>query len=151
MYETASPMMKAILLTDELNIYPEYRYEYVVNVDGTITSTLGEGTLLVAYKAYPCSKGDYLIPDDEDVKDAIAAFCLHRFYSVKAIVHEEGARQERDYYLQRFHVLAMKAKNINSPSLSQLELMSNQANRLKRNTSHFDHFFSNLGYKENSI
>ncbi len=75
---------------------------------------------------------------------------MYRFYAARAIVHEEGARQERDYYLQRFHVLSNKAKSANLPTLSQLESMSNQVNRLKRNTSHFDHFFSNLGYKENS-
>lgn len=150
MYESSSPMAKGITITDDLYYNPEYRYEYVVNPDNTITSTLKEGVLLIGYKAHPCDKGEYLIPDDEDVKDAITHFCLYRFYAARAIVHEEGARQERDYYLQRFDTLAKKAKSVNLPTLSQLESMSNQVNRLKRNTSHFDHFFSNLGYKENT-
>ena len=143
-------MLKAITITDDLYINPQYRYEYSINPNNTITSSLKEGILLIAYKAYPCDKGDFLIPDNEDVKEAIAAYCMYRFYASRAIVHEEGARQERDYYLQRFHVTSGKAKNVNNPTLAQLELMSNESNRIKRNTSHFDHFFSSLGYKENA-
>ena len=146
---TTSPFSKANSIDDiELYVNPEVSYEYAYNGDNTITSTLREGLLLIAYKAYPCVDGDMMIPDNEDYKEAITHYCLYRFYTTKAILSEEAAYRERDWHLARFHTLAMKARNLNLPDIDTLENIGNYRNRLYNRKNYYDMLFSNMGYKE---
>lgn len=54
--------------------------EFSIDPSGVITTTLDEGTLLVAYLGYPVDSDGYaLIPDDENVKEAIQHFVLYKY------------------------------------------------------------------------
>jgi hypothetical protein len=143
-------MMKAFHCDDEFWTCPECQYEYVVNPDGSITSNVKDGTIIIAYKAWPTDKeGFLLIPDHEDFKEAILHYVLYRYYVVKAVTHEEAARQERDWHLRRYNTLAQKAKSLNLPDIDTLENIKNAQSRLVPRSNRYDNFFGNLGYKEN--
>ena len=150
---SSSPFMTTFHCDDEFYTCPDCSYEYVINPDLTITSTLRQGDIIVAYKAYPKDgDGGLLMPDDEDLKEAILHYCMYRYYLTRTVVHEEASYQERDWHLNRFATLSAKAKgNLNLPDLDTLENMSRNYTRLKKREHMYDNLFGNLGYKENTL
>tara|TARA_R110000851_G_scaffold256858_4_gene409348 strand:- start:612 stop:1463 length:852 start_codon:yes stop_codon:yes gene_type:complete len=122
-------------------------HTYAVTPDLVLTSTLREGFILVSYLAYPCdSEGYAMIPDHEDLKEALYHYCMFRYWSFKANIKEEGARAERDYHLGRYQILKAKASaSLNMPDEGQMENIKNMTNRLVPNSSGFSSFFKGIG------
>ena len=127
------------------------QHEYTVDSDMTITTTLKEGILLLSYLRYPKNEhGDILIPDDEDLKEAIFHFCMYRYFLVKDIMKEQGAAQRMQFHLERFGLLKTKAAGkLNAPTLDQMENIKDMTNRLVPRTNRYDKFFSELAKREN--
>lgn len=123
-------------------------YEYTYNPDGSLYTSIESGTAVVAYKGYPTCDDEFLIPDHEDVKDAIESFVLLRFYESKAISGDQMAERQRAYYQDKFYRMSMKAKSLNMPTLDDLENISNMQGHLKKQQHQYDKLFSSLGYKE---
>ena len=103
-----------------------------IDPDGCITTTLPKGFLLISYMSYPIDKhGDAMIPDDENLKEALMHYVYYRIYLAKSFLHEQNSTQERDYHLNRFQILGIKAVgDLNSPSLGVMENIKNNRNRI---------------------
>lgn len=133
---SSSSFLKAVSDIDGLDFANlkcwECRHEMSIDPDGCITTTLPNGYLLVSYLSYPVDKnGDALIPDDENLKEALMHYVYYRVYLAKSFMHEQNAIQEREYHLQRFHILGQKAVgDLNSPTLGVMENIKNDRNRL---------------------
>lgn len=56
--------------------------------------------------------------------------------------------RERDYHLQRFSILSVRARNIDLPDIDTLENLAQFENRLKDGKNLHDKFFEGLGFKE---
>jgi len=129
---------------------PECNHEYHVDPDGCITTTLKDGLLWISYLAYAKdSKGQVLIPDNEDLKEALVHFCLFKYWMSKATVKEQGSINERDWHLLRFQTLKAKAAAaLNDPDAATLENMMQQRNRLLPRLNQADNFYSKLSNRE---
>lgn len=123
-------------------------YEYIDNVDGTLYTSFKSGTVVLAYKSYASQNGECLIPDNEDVKEAIESYVLMRHFEGKSLSGDRTFLELRRMYTEKFQVLYMKCKSLNLPTLDQLENMSNMQNRLKPQSHQYDKFFTTLGNKE---
>lgn len=129
---------------------PECKHEYTVDPDGCITTTLPNGYILLSYLRNPKGNdGHALIPDNEDLKEALVHYALFRYFMVRAIRKEQGAHQERDYHRAMFSTLKTKAAGaLNSPSLDQLENIKNQQDHLVPRSNRWDGMFSKLNQPE---
>lgn len=151
MHETSNPFLKSFQCVDDFMSCGDCRMEYTLDANSILVSNLLEGDILISYKKLPKdSRGDLLIPDNEDFKEAIFHFCMYRYFLAKSVLNEQSSRQERDWHLKRYSVLAHKSKSLNLPSLGKLENMKNAHNRLVPRTNRFESFFSNLSYAENN-
>lgn len=80
MRASTSPFMKSICTSEQLLFCTDCNHEFVVDSSLVLTSTLKNGTLLVAYKGYPVDEeGLALIPDDETLKEALFHFVLYNY------------------------------------------------------------------------
>lgn len=150
MYKSTSPFVKSNNCTQVL---PDAncRYEYVENPDGTLYTSIVSGHAVLAYKSYANHAGECLIPDHEDVKEAIESYVLARYFESRTLSMGDNTKyymDMRSYYNEKFGRLAMKCKSLNLPDIGDLENIGNQTTRLKPQSHQFDKLFSSLGYKE---
>lgn len=126
------------------------KHEYVVDPGGCITTTLPKGYLLVSYLRNPTdSTGHLLIPDNEDLKEAIFHYVLYRYFLTRAIRKEQGSAQERDYHRMMFGMLKQKAAGaLNSPSIDELENIKDHRDHLVPRGNRYNGMFSKLNQKE---
>lgn len=156
MKRATSPFMQAIHCTDDFWTCTTCSEDYEITPDGAMTTSAKYGIVLLSYLTYPTTDdGDFLIPDYEPLKDAIEAYCMYRFYAAKAVGASDASflkvREEREYWLAKFNNLSMAAMNLNLPDLDTMENMSNLRNRLVPRLNFHDKFFTQLGYKEETL
>lgn len=126
------------------------KHTYSVSSSGVITSNTREGELLISYKAFPRDEeGNLLIPDNEDFKEAIFNFVLHRYFLSKVNSGKRQYKEDRDYYRKEFHRAAMKSKTMNAPDLGSIENIKNQAAGLVKPSYGYDSGFATISSKEN--
>lgn len=122
------------------------QHQYTVSPTGIVSTTLETADILITYLAYPTdSEGDALIPDDENVKEALFHYVLYRYWLQKDLMKEDGAEKRMAFHLQMWNTLSKKALSLNLPSLGQMENLKNIQNRLVQNEDHFRSLFTNLG------
>lgn len=123
-------------------------HEYSVDSDGCIITTLKNGFIYLAYKTYTQdANGNTLIPDNEDLKDALRHYALYRYWSRKPLTNE--TKYEREFHLSQFEVLKAKATaDINYPDEAKMENIKNYLQRLVPRSNMRDKFFSQLSNKE---
>jgi len=123
---------------------------FSVSPNLVLTTTLCEGILIVSYLGYPTDEeGCALIPNDEELKEAILHYVLYRYWMTKYNMKEEGAESRMQHYLQMWNTASKKAAgNLNLPDVNQLENLKNQWNRLVPRTNRFQSLFLNLSNRE---
>lgn len=150
MYATSNPYHNSVCLNESLTSCTNCKSEFKLNENNTITTTFESGVIMMAYLAYPVdSEGYAMIPDDENIKEAILYYILYRYWMRKAEMLAKGAFEQRDYYLKMWQTHSVKATNLNLPDIGQLENMKNQFNRLVPRTNRFDQLFLTLSNSEN--
>lgn len=125
-------------------------HEFSINKFMCLTSTLKEGTLLISYLTYPEDEDGYaLIPNDEDLKEALVYYILYRYWQVRYNMKEEGADTRLKFYQGMWQTMSTKsAGKLNMPSISKLENLKNIQNRLVRKEDGFNTGFSNISSNE---
>lgn len=150
---SSSSMIKAITLEggpySGLYNCPDCGHEFIVDSNNCITTTAKDGFVMLSYLAYATSTDNtILIPDDEDLKEAIQHFCLFNYWMSKTMHKEEGSIRERDWHLLRFQTLATKVAG-KQVGLHNLENLKNASLRLHQQTNQFDNFFEDLNKPTN--
>lgn len=121
--------------------------EYGVDVNKCLTTNLRSGYMLISYKGLPTDdSGTYLIPNQEDLKDALYHFCLYRLWDSRANIKEEGAGPLRDHNLRMYQTLKAKASAfLNQPDEGEMENIKNERNRLSPSSYKRSQGWSTLG------
>ena len=89
-----------------------------------------------------------MIPDSQDLKDAILHWILHNIWMSRYIMKEEGAKDRMQEHLMMYSTAAHKCQHLNNPDASQLEVIAGIWNRLVSPTNRFDNLFTTLGNRE---
>lgn len=133
------------------NWYDTCEHELSIEPNGCIVTTLKDGYIYLAYLTYAKDgNGSPLIPDDEDLKEALYHYCMYRYWLSKSTLKEQASHQERNFHLKQFEVLKAKAAaKLNSPSILQLESIRAQRNRLVPREERYSGHFSKLNMREN--
>lgn len=76
---TSSPYHSSLCLDDSLLNCQVCSHEFSVSTDLILTTTLKQGKVMVSYIGIPMKDGKLLIPDNEEVKEAIMAYILYRY------------------------------------------------------------------------
>lgn len=148
---TSNPYHSSICLDNSMSNCNHCDHEFSVSTSLVLTSTLKEGIIMVAYLGLPLDeKGNLLIPDNEEVKEALLHYALYRHWMSRYTMKEDGADQRMSHHLSMWNTLSKKAAgNLNLPDVNELENMKNQFNRLVPRDNMFAKFFLPLGAREN--
>lgn len=133
-----------------LNLQDCCDHEYAVDQALCLTTTMKTGYIWVSYLAYATDDNcSILIPDDEDLKDALAHYCMYKFWNSKVITGDKLATHERDWNLLQYQTLLAKASGkLNSPDLDGLENIRAVTTRLLPRAEHARGFYSKLNQIE---
>lgn len=148
---TTNPFHTSICLDSSITSCPNCDHEFSISTSLVLTSTLKEGTILVAYLGLPKdSDNNLLIPDSEEVKEALLHYALYRHWMSRYSMKEDGAEQRMKHHLTMWNTLGKKAAgNLNLPDVNELENIKNMFNRLVPRDNMFAKFFIPLNGREN--
>lgn len=96
----SNPYHSSICLDTTVSYCTDCVHEFSISPSLVITTTLEEGTILVAYLGYATDDdGCLLIPDDENLKEALQYYVFYMYWLEKDMMKEEGAAQRMTYWL----------------------------------------------------
>lgn len=123
---------------------------YNICAGNILMSNVKKGLIIISYLSLPtdAATGDLLIPDDEDLKQAVYHYCMYRYYEKMIVLARDSMmnhyKQERMFHLSQFQTLALKSKNLELPDEATLENLVNIYNRNIKVDSGFESFYSNI-------
>lgn len=150
-----SPFSK-MLLCDDTYFCNQCDHEYIIDEEMILTTDIKKGIIAISYKAYPTdSNENYLMPDDEDLKESLMHYCMYRYY-LSMLSNSSIDKsllnfyvQERQFNLKQFELLKTKyVAKANTPTVDQMENIKNQNSRLFTNSNAYDKLFTNLNKRE---
>ena len=141
------------LLTNNLclvNPCTTCKADYSLDENLVLTTSKDSGTLFVSYLGYPTNEfGEFLIPDDELVKEAVLNYVLWKFWLSKSLMKEEGADSRAEYFRNMWSVSSKKAISISLPDVGQMENIKNRWNHLVPRENMYRGMFITLNESEN--
>lgn len=149
---SSNPFHSTICLDENQLVYcTDCLHEFSISPSLVLTTTLESGTILVSYLGYATAlNGDMLIPNDENLKEALLYYVLYRYWLAKDMMMEQGAAQRMQHYLAMWQTASVKATgNLTLPDINQLENIKANHNRLVPRENKFQQFFTTLGNREN--
>lgn len=149
---TSSPFFNS-QCDDSLMTNTDCLHTFSIDSSLVVTTTLDNGEVKVSYKRFKQDEeGNILMPNDEDVKDAVFAYVLYTYWLIKDQMMEEGASQRMRFWLSMYNTLSTKVNgNMNMPDLNTMENMMRSHNRMLPRRNQFFHLFTKLGNTENAI
>ena len=146
---TTSPYHQSLCLNESLLNCQVCSHEFSVSSELILTTTLQSGVIMVAYIGVPMKDDKLLIPDNEEVKEAIMSYVLYRYWMSKYNMMEDGSEQRMKHYLTMWNTLSKKAAgNLNLPDVNELENLMSQFNRLVPRENRFQQMFLTLNNRE---
>lgn len=149
---TTNPYHQSLCLNDSILNCQYCHHEFSVSNELILTSTLKEGTLMVAYIGLPTnSDGKLLIPNNEEVKEAILNYVLFRYWSAKYNMMEDGSDSRMKFYQSQWHMYKLKAQgNLNLPDTNEMENLMSQFNKIIPRENRFEQMFITLNNRESA-
>ena len=142
---TSNPYHYTLCLDGSIPACPECGNEYSISPNMVMTTTLRTGNITVAYMGYVTAEdGTIMIPNDEQLKEALLHYVLYRYWMSKYQMKEEGSEQRMRFHLGQWQVLNVKATgNLNSPDVSQMESIMERWNSLVPRDNAFKQMYLN--------
>lgn len=86
---------------------------YSLSPNGYITTPFEHGTICIAYLKYAKDEDDeYIIPDNEDLIQALANWCMAKHWELRMNMKEEGAVNMYNLYINKAQNLFQKVRGI---------------------------------------
>jgi hypothetical protein len=122
------------------------KYDYTVVPGDTLVSSLKEGLIAIAYMSDPTLDGEFLIPDDEDVKSAIKSYVLMNIWESRFNIMEAGSDSRFQYYASDWAIKKAVVKGkLKMPTLEEMEQIMWHRLNLAPATQQIDTFYQFLG------
>jgi hypothetical protein len=124
--------------------------EYTLLPTGCLHFSISTGDVCIAYLKYPQDdNGDFLIPDDEDVIDALTYYCCAMIWQYRMNMKEENAFNMFDMYLGLYETKATKAKGkMVMPDIDTMQNIKDMTDRFFPASNRYHSFFGNLNSAE---
>jgi hypothetical protein len=95
------------------NISSNCGLTYTLSPNGYITTSFESGHICLAYLKYAKDENDeYIIPDHEDLIQALANWCMAKHWEIRMNMKEEGAFNMYNMYINKAQNLFQKVKGI---------------------------------------
>ncbi len=125
-------------------------HRYVIEANQQIRTSFRHGCVIISYDSRIQQDCIDMIPDNENLKDAIFHFCMYRFWLSRMHTKEEGTTNLMQFHLRQYSAIGRKAVGeINKPDIDQMENIKNMTQRLMPRSNFYDRGFSQLGNREN--
>lgn len=156
MVPSTTPFTLSILCENSPQLLCDSQVKFVIQPDGYVVTNMESGYIAVAGLFFPSNEdGQFLIPYDENIIDAIRLYCMSKIWEAKWNNVDDNTREnERRYmhYLGRWEIAASKARGESKmPDISGLENLKNQLMRLGPHSNTFWSAFGNLATPEHLV
>lgn len=127
-----------------------YDNTYTIGKDRCGIVSFETGFVCVAYYKIPTTDtGEFLIPDDRDIKKAIESFVLSQLFLQRYIL-DKGEGERYHDFLSKWEIFAGKCVGkIMAPGINELENLRRQWLRIGQHGENYTNAFSTLNHPEN--
>lgn len=146
---STTPFNRLVHCANSPSFYNICEHSYSVDKNSIVTTSFQTGYLAVARYGYPMKDGDFLIPDEVDVLEAIRYYVLMRHWEKRMNRKEQGAAPLYSEYKSQWSLFSAKARGkLLLPSLDGLENLKQQLLRIGQHTQNYYSAFGNLAVGE---
>lgn len=126
------------------NIHCDYKDYYQVNMSGQIITSIKDGYLCLFYLAKKKNdRGEFMIPDDFDVLNAIAAYIKFKYMEDMAFSRQKGYYGAYERELQKWELLSAKVRGkfmMKEITALDIDIWGNYFSRVFHGSSAFDNY-----------
>jgi hypothetical protein len=141
-----------IVIKDSPNYRARCEEEYSINKNNCVITSFDSGYIAVSYMRFPMADGEFLIPDDIKILDAIKNYVLMKIWEKRYNFKEDGAEGRYQNYRRMWEIT--RASTIGSImlfSIDEYENYKQQTLRIGSHTNTYYQGFGNLAEGENDI
>jgi hypothetical protein len=118
------------------------KHDYNIVPGNMIVTSMKEGLVAVSYLGDPMLDGEFMIPDDEELMEAIKSYVLKTIWESRYNIKEEGADGRFQYYAAEWAMKKAKVKGkYKMPTLEEMEQIKWERLRLLPKVEHISTFF----------
>lgn len=130
--------------TDCPNLHCDYKDYYQVNMNGQIITSIKDGYVCLFYLAKKRNdRGEFLIPDDFDVLNAIAAYIKYKYMENMVFTRQKGYQTAYQNMLREWEILSNKVKGkyiLKEATMPVVNTWGNYLSHVFHNSNAFDNF-----------
>lgn len=135
----------AMHCNDSPNLHCDNKDYYQVNMNGQIISSIKQGYVCLFYLAKKKNdRGEFLIPDDFDVLNAIAAYIKYKYMEDMAFTRQKGYSSAYERELNNWEILSAKVKGkylMRNFTANDVESWGNYLSKAFHNSKAFDNYY----------
>lgn len=95
------------------NLHSNCELEYTLDPAGNIITSFEEGTICLGYLKHATDKdGKFLIPDEENLIQGLAAYATAKYWEIRYNMNQDGAERRYERYMITAQNLLAKARGI---------------------------------------
>lgn len=118
--------------------------DYRILPGGILQSSLKEGIIAISYLGNPMEGDDFLIPEDEELQDAIKAYVLKTIWEARFLSKEEGAYNMFQHYSSDWALKKAIVKGkFKMPTLEEMAQIEYERTRFLPRHQQIREFFQN--------
>ena len=144
---STNAFLVSVLCPNSPNLITSCQYEYTILPSGKIVTSFKEGWIIIAYLRAPMDEdGHFLIPDDEELIQALRTYIMYRLWEKRWNMKEDGSRERFEYYRNQWGMYkGMIRGKFKLPSADQWQNIIEYSNTLMPKRNRYYKYFGTLG------
>jgi len=142
-----SSFILTVLCENSPNLVTNCEHEYTILPSGKIVTSFKEGYIIISYMRAPMDEeGYFLIPNDDELVEALRFYVLTRSWEKRWNRKEDGAGEKFQYYSMKWGIYKNMIKGkFKLPTSDQYQNIIEYSTSLLPKTKRYYNYFGTLG------
>jgi len=144
---STNSFLVSVLCPNSPNLHTSCQHEFTILPTGKIVTSFKEGWIIISYLRAPMDEeGNFLIPDDEELIQALRTYIMYRLWEKRWNMKEEGSRERFEYYRNQWGMYkGLIRGKFKLPSADQWQNIIEYSNTLIPKRNRYYKYFGTLG------
>ena len=153
MRASTNNFMLSVLCPNSPNLITNCQHEYTILPNGKVVTSFQEGWILISYmSAVKDDSGNFMIPDDQELIEALRLYIMSRIWERRWNMKEEGAKERFEYYVTKWGLYKnMVRGKFKLPNDDQKQNIMDYSTSLLPKKDRYYNYFGSLGVPDQTF